>query len=1607
MQKIMIKKLIQVLVIWVVSFEMCFATTVINFSHYRQPAADKNPSQLDAFIEAMQSFKEDLVGNDNCSETRKPVAPEASSEPDENGPYEENFDYSELSKKLQEAKILLITEKDRTYRKNLKEEKENACTLKNKKLIEPQKEKCVIKDGLIFEIGEKIRNLGGLEDQINLKLWPRDPLVRRYQMHKKEAVQSSQIVKKIVFDDTIEPAQRRKVLLSYISSVLWPMRELVVVLTHNIQNKKAVLNVYESLLPTFPTDLFSVDDLELRNILQKGPKEEIDPFYLKIVDQDHNISTVEFDESKATERDILVLMRSPTVMNYIVASKWLTTQMLLSQYAIYSSMIADEQEIDESVKKACFSRANGGIEYFNRYEVLDEEGNLQSGEDLMDKILQDQGLILSDVYFNYFFENLDKDPTVQGYSGLVPFEAYKFAQIGINRPLLPEALRPGIDDISGYEDVITLRLYRALSLFDQELVNPKTNQREKFEFRGKEYLNKILYPPGEGEFYGYLDEDKKLVEINAGRNNLSSYLAERMQRLKKNKLEDIIPGNVKQMLSQNKIKLKFPSLYSSSVWRDSGVLQLYQVLLANQNNKMAKAKIIPLMTKACSESAYQNPEKVELINRELCFGFKVEHSQITSKQGFKVADPSSADQAYDHFVQHMTTLLRKDLFVPGTRLSEEQLEHVWISFSSLWDQLRDQTDLLDFATMSEYDYIMEQMLVDNPWVRSRLSYVLLINELSSELKGSIQYSNFAGINCQDVGECHQINQQMKLKLLKKAGKILALNQIQEPHFANKILNRHEKKFYWNDVIQNTNDLNYQLFGVKTKDTSSNHQNATDQGKSENAGNELLLVKMFNWGKNFATDLLSNQKDTPDETYYNLVEEISYQNLFTKDQADDLLILKLQTPMEEKRKADLDGIWESDLGRYSQMLYSLYRNKGKPIEQERLYFEFLQSNKDLELQSPKEVFFVMDSAIKLPIYKELLVRSAKVRRKQIEDTLVDFCETKLDEHQKLQAIYFATLKSQNKLNQMIGIPGFPSKVMDEMQSMSREEWADVKYSFSMMGLIMGSVMLGSACTSASAGVCAPLAYGMVAAAVAGYGIQYGLYEREKNRYVNSKDYAKVVESMEALGMTDSGSADKVSRSSAWTILEASGLLAFLGPTARSIYLGSRFTQIIKSSKNLSQARFNALAKQAMREADTRFALDVLEFKTIGQKLALDEYQTEISKKYGKLTETFRSFKDGKISHQQLMDNSADLLKSVTKLPSQMIKGFKKDFFSDVTVIKTKQELDTQTGMVIARYWNDNPEAMLDHLRSYIKGSLLRKGLGQISEYVTAKKLGTSYLKWKFDTLLSNHEDILKLEKMMEKMIYRNDDFQLFLENNMDLIAKVFANLPVRKREFVFMASFQGGPNASGDILGRRVPFLYKMADGLMMRKFVNARNRLLLEDLSRQSREVLGRSNHVASEIAADSIRDFTHAIEDLKKRKLKNMDTRKVDFLFESLKNDVTKMAMMAFNSPQYHKKIQKIIKNYSRSTQVNLNQGNLSLPELKRLLFDFDNLSLEEQNLASSLWEIMPLNDVFKLNQFKKLSHEAVLEYSNYEGVDDFTKLLNALKIQLFNKNDLLMEYM
>jgi len=428
---------------------------------------------------------------------------------------------------------------------------------------------------------------------------------------------------------------------------------------------------------------------------------------------------------------------------------------------------------------------------------------------------------------------------------------------------------------------------------------------------------------------------------------------------------------------------------------------------------------------------------------------------------------------------------------------------------------------------------------------------------------------------------------------------------------------------------------------------------------------------------------------------------------------------------------------------------------------------------------------------------------------------------------------------------------------------------------------------------------------------------------------------------------------------------------------------------------------------MREADTRFALDVLEFKTIGQKMQLDEYQTDVAKKFGILKENFNSFVEGKMTHNQLFENSGDLLKSISKLPSQVVKGIKKEFFSDIMVSLTKKELDEQASLVIARYWNYNPQALLLHLRSYIKGSILRKGMMESAEYIKARKLGTGYLKWKMDTLLGNQEEILKLEKMMVQMISRNDDFQLFLEQNMDLVAKVFAKLPVRKREFVHMALLQGGPNLKGNILGRRIPFLYEMADGLMMRKFVNARNRLYMEDLSRQSGKILDQEGHVASKIARESVRDFSHAIADLKMRKLKNISSRKVNFLFESLKTDVAKMAQTVLLDPQYKTKIIKIIKNYAKSTQRRFDTFGFDKSNLKRLLFDFENLSVEEQNLSESLWEIIPVKKVFKLNQFEKLAHEVVAGFSNYESVDDFTKLLNALKIQLFNKNDLLMDYM
>src|SRR5690606_14873951 len=129
-----------------------------------------------------------------------------------------------------------------------------------------------------------------------------------------------------------------------------------------------------------------------------------------------------------------------------------------------------------------------------------------------------------------------------------------------------------------------------------------------------------------------------------------------------------------------------------------------------------------------------------------------------------------------------------------------------------------------------------------------------------------------------------------------------------------------------------------------------------------------------------------------------------------------------------------------------------------------------------------------------------------------------------------------------------------------------------------------------------GLCAPLGVAMIAAGTSAMAMQVTLITREYDRKKDADEYQRQIKLMEELGFADYGSNDAVSRSWAWTTIEAISVFPLIGIVGRSVGLGSKL--VLTSAKHIvrgtGKVAFRQAAKTAVQEADVKLARYVLGF-----------------------------------------------------------------------------------------------------------------------------------------------------------------------------------------------------------------------------------------------------------------------------------------------------------------------------------------------------------------------------------------------------------------------------
>lgn len=586
----------------------------------------------------------------------------------------------------------------------------------------------------------------------------------------------------VIHEERIDHSVRAAILAKYIESVLLPMRDVFISMSYNYPKVRNNKNIYLKLLPYLTEEFYKGLSDKDKKIITDGTEETAIPFYLTIIEE-NNLYKLDFDQAYIIKRDMLTLLKSPTKKNYMMALKWMTTHMMLSQMHVYKKISGENGEI--AVPSSCQNHFNGNLP--GKVNFSYEDGG--TGDDFLNGILTSHGLVYNEndtMFLDYYFENINKDPTKDGYSGVIPFENFKSAIKSQNKNL-DDSLYPQFDDVTHFETVVKFKQGEIYSLF-KKVVNG-----QQVTLNGFDILQKVL-----GTFqYEDIGEIKlkngETKSIYLGRQNLSPYLFEVMQEYGVSDFSELITPAMKEKFINKRVLIDFPSIYSSPIWRDWGLKTLADAVFRNQY----------------AEKGSGFYRAVQL----MCEGFLGKDNQS------EIYKACRSDNKIAGLVNALNEFRLSDQFISIRILEKNKWEGVYQRLSFLWHKMRDELDLLPEAKPFELNFLLDQMSSGNPWARLKLGFLVALNQLSELQDGKLgkyQGKMRIGKDANSEGACEFKDVSHQFRLLKESQRILGLHQPLTYNHAGSFLTVREQTEVWTTIYDEIQERNSQIFTASNK-----------------------------------------------------------------------------------------------------------------------------------------------------------------------------------------------------------------------------------------------------------------------------------------------------------------------------------------------------------------------------------------------------------------------------------------------------------------------------------------------------------------------------------------------------------------------------------------------------------------------------------------------------------------------------------------------------------------------------------------------------------------------------------------------------------------------
>jgi len=1544
----MIRGIFASLFIHFICFQLMFSGSISDLSQSsaRKPASFGYEIKLVELKKKIEEFKVAIKG--------KELEPECEEKLDESGEVELSEE-DLLMQELFGAGSKTNAREDRAFFKYVDSFKANSCgVIEEEELKEECKGEKI--EGYIDQMVKRAMELEAQKKEVPpFKLDNEE--IRNYHQ---QATFYMQEVRKYLSDDSLEREERVSLLVQYLGAVALPIRDLIVVMRAYTPREYDGVYFYESLLPEISVDLIG-NDPQIHDLILHGPNKMVENFNLEFVDRSWGRIGLKYNANESLARDIVNILKAPTAKNYVRASKWMTLQMMITQMATYDGM----QGIDSNIElpKSCQNHFNGSLPA----EIPAQYSSAQ-GDGFLNRILAEHKLVLNEgdtEYIDYYLDHMNKDPLEESYNGLMPFEKYKAAMQGVAKDRDTNAL-PSLDDYSDFQGAMNILRPKAMSTFHESnsyLLGWIDFEDEKFQ--GAKLFEKLLVQPETNETYEYEDSEGNSITINHVDQRLSLYLTETMQRHKVNDWELLLSENLKKRLAANRVSITFPPLYGASVWRMWALRELEKFV-----------------------DQYSETPISDQLASTIYRGFNPR-----ARGAIKVKSEGEGRATFKRLSNYLKSIKISGEFTPARRFMKDEHISRYAELGKLWSILSQKSGYLPVAKPSELTYMKAQMEAGNPWARTRLSYLVLKEELSAISQGSIpSYSQVdqEEYNGTQVNMCLRKDVSGLRGHIEKAARAMGITRVLRPGYANGALNKDEKMSIWEGVIDGASPL-------------------------------------------------FEQKNTRGEAYYHSLDKTASQTFLSKEDVEKFVEANLPEGLRGLAWEGIDNYLESDSAKVGVFLGDLYKMKGDPEKQLQFFEQHSQSNGINSAMDAKLSFLFLDSNLKFNVLKSLLRGSANLRRNALQVKLESFCNLEPNDHESLKTLFYSTTKAQNELNRLVGAPTVPNDVMEKIQAkvneMSPEEWTDMWLGIGAGLLGVAAMLIGGACTGLTGGLCAPLGVAMMAAGASAMTMQVALVTREYSRKIDSDRNAARVKDMEELGFANRGSSSSVSRGWFWTAFEAISILPLIGVVARSVRVGSKLAAVstMTFARNVGKTGLRSAwqltgqaGKTVVSEADVRFARLVLGFdsfkgqsrealEAIGKmgpavKGSVEELvKAGVSQK--SIVRTFKRIRNlrklharGKISAFAMVKRIGQITLGMTMASSRAnAKGIV--YQSKVIVNETPNAIDQMTAKTVSDYFAGNPKGLHYLLNHYAKR------LPNASEAMKRYEQGSSLMgkltiipwaKNGFRSLRNKHlhqyaAQISRLEKEAAALVASKGSLEDFILTNVDELTDVFMKIPVRKRELPYMFFIQGGPH-----LGKSMSSIssfgvhnatYWMSNGIVMRKFFNARSRLIYESMKSQARGVLGLDHFVASETALEVFKAFQHSVSEAAEKLGEEGGVtliRQYDDLEERLAGKIIESVQSRVEATGFFNRMRNSID--KGSSRIRRELMDLDTDSLRKVLFHPENA--RETAIGNVLWSSVSVDDLFELKEVGSVAHRVIRELSDYENVDEFTRFVNALKV-------------